>query len=66
MASLGVDFLDAGSNRLDGFSVCGGANAPACPMPSTTVETHFSSFMPPATAALRVTAEDFCVSLLIA
>jgi len=59
VASLGLDFLDAGSNRLDGFSVCGGANAPACPLPSTTVERQFWSFMPPATAALRVTAEDF-------
>jgi hypothetical protein len=59
LAVVDVDYLDAADAVVESFSVCGGANAPGCSLPATTVERNFLSQMPAATAKLRVTAQDF-------
>lgn len=59
LARVDVDYLDATDNVIGSFSVCGGAEAPGCSLPATTVERNFRTQMPPATAVVRVVAEDF-------
>jgi hypothetical protein len=59
VAEVLVEYLDSGGTAIESFSVCGGVNAPGCSLPSTMVERNFLSSMPPGTATLRVSAQDF-------